>query len=283
MRLIIEKIKLALFKRTGAVQQKKNHASWEAKGYRNEPAVSFIIQSHNKSLQICHILPKLRQFKDAEIIVIDDGSSMEHTKRLTEALTGANEFMLRANDLFENVTYDKAIRLANGKYLALMQDDDDFEDVSWVTEAIELFNKYPKMVILGGKWALDVKFHPEQEKGCGTKHETGDAKFRFVDAVNRAPMWIRKDLYEQHLHHIDFHFAPFQYDDDEICLRSWLLGLQVGWYDAKFRSLTAGGMRLWNSEFTKEQMERNGKLLYQLYADKMNNIAIQVEKSNQEL
>ena len=233
MRLIIEKIKLALFKRTGAVQQKKNHASWEAKGYRNEPAVSFIIQSHNKSLQICHILPKLRQFKDAEIIVIDDGSSMEHTKRLTEALTGANEFMLRANDLFENVTYDKAIRLANGKYLALMQDDDDFEDVSWVTEAIELFNKYPKMVIL--------------------------------------------------LHHIDFRFAPFQYDDDEICLRSWLLGLQVGWYDAKFRSLTAGGMRLWNSEFTKEQMERNGKLLYQLYADKMNNIAIQVEKSNQEL
>ena len=231
MRLIIEKIKLALFKRTGAVQQKKNHASWEAKGYRNEPAVSFIIQSHNKSLQICHILPKLRQFKDAEIIVIDDGSSMEHTKRLTEALTGANEFMLRANDLFENVTtealtganefmlrandlfenvtYDKAIRLANGKYLALMQDDDDFEDVSWVTEAIELFNKYPKMVILGGKWALDVKFHPEQEKGCGTKREMGDAKFQFVDAVNRAPMWIRKDLYEQHLHHIDFRFAPF--------------------------------------------------------------------------
>ena len=283
MRLIIEKIKLALFKRTGAVQQKKNHASWEAKGYRNEPAVSFIIQSHNKSLQICHILPKLRQFKDAEIIVIDDGSSMEHTKRLTEALTGANEFMLRANDLFENVTYDKAIRLANGKYLALMQDDDDFENVSWVTEAIELFNKYPKMVILGGKWALNVKFHPEQEKGCGTKREMSDAKFRFVDAVNRAPMWIRKDLYEQHLHHIDFRFAPFQYDDDEICLRSWQLGLQVGWYDAKFQSLTAGGMRLWNSEFTKEQMERNGKLLYQLYADKMNNIAIQVEKSNQEL
>ena len=283
MRLIIEKIKLALFKRTGVVQQKKNHASWEAKGYRNEPSVSFVIQSHNKSLQICHILPKLRQYKDAEIIVIDDGSSMEHTKRLTEALTGANEFLLRANDLFENVTYDKAIRLANGKYVALMQDDDDFENVSWVSEAVALFEKHPKMVILGGKWALNVKFHPEQEKGCGTKREMSDAKFRFVDAVNRAPMWIRKDLYEQHLHHIDFRFAPFQYDDDEICLRSWQLGLQVGWYDAKFQSLTAGGMRLWNSEFTKEQMERNGKLLYQLYADKMNNIAIQVEKSNQEL
>ena len=142
MRLIIEKIKLALFKRTGAVQQKKNHASWEAKGYRNEPAVSFIIQSHNKSLQICHILPKLRQFKDAEIIVIDDGSSMEHTKRLTEALTGANEFMLRANDLFENVTYDKAIRFSNGQFIALLQDDDDFDSrLAWIHRALALFEQ----------------------------------------------------------------------------------------------------------------------------------------------
>jgi hypothetical protein len=55
----------------------------------------------------------------------------------------------------------------------------------------------------------------------------------------------------------------------------------VGWYDAKFHSLTAGGMRLWNSEFTKEQMERNGHLLYQMYADKMEEITKKVEESNQ--
>ena len=252
MRLIIEKIKLALFKRTGVVQQKKNHASWEAKGYRNEPSVSFVIQSHNKSLQICHILPKLRQYKDAEIIVIDDGSSMEHTKRLTEALTGANEFLLRANDLFENVTYDKALRLANGKYVALMQDDDDFENTSWVTEAVALFERHPKMVILGGNWAVNLIFNAEEQKRYGIRQDMGDCKFQFVHSVNRAPMWVRKDLYDQYLHHIDFRFAPFQYDDDELCLRSWLQGLQVGWYDAKFHSLTAGGMRLWNTEFTKE-------------------------------
>ena len=32
MKLLIEKIKLALQKRTGSAQQKKNHASWVAKG-----------------------------------------------------------------------------------------------------------------------------------------------------------------------------------------------------------------------------------------------------------
>ena len=283
MRLLIEKIKLALQKRTGVAQQKKSHATWVAKGYKNEPLVTFVIQSHNKSLQVCHILPKLRMMKDAEIIVIDDGSSKEHTDRLVSELTGANELMIRSNDLFENVTYDKAIRMANGKYIALMQDDDDFNDISWTEEAVRLFEKYPKMVILGGKWGLHVQFDQANQKGCGKRQDMGDSKFQFVHAVNRAPMWINKPLYEQHLHHIDFRFAPFQYDDDELCLRSWLNGLQVGWYDAQFFSLTSGGMRLWNSAFTQEQMERNGKLLFQLYADKMAGINQQVEACNKTL
>ena len=272
MRLFLEKIKLALLKRSGTSQKKKDHQSWVDKGYRNEPTVTFIIQSHNKSLQVCHVLPKLRQYADAEIIVIDDGSDKEHTERLVGALTGANEFLLRANDLFENVTYDKAIRLANGKYIALMQDDDDFDGTNWVERAVTLFEQHQKMVILGGKDGLDIAFEDDRLWAHGgPKQSEGD--FCFVTSVNRAPMWINKTLYEQYLHHIDFRFAPFQFDDYELCARTWLSGLQVGWYDAGFRSLTAGGMRLWNTAFTREQSERNGQLLYQLYTDRREEIA----------
>lgn len=279
MKLLIEKVKLALQKRTGSVQQKKNHASWVAKGYRKTPKVTFILQSHDKSLQICHVLPKLRQYEDAEIIVIDDGSQLEHTMRLASALTGANEFLLRANDLFENVTYDKAIRLANGQYIALMQDDDDFEDTEWVEKAINLFEQHPKMAILGGSGALDIAFEEDKKWAHGGESQThGD--FCFATAVNRAPMWINKALYSQHLYHIDFRFAPFQFDDYELCARAWFCGLQVGWYDAGFRSLTAGGMRLWNNAFTKEQGQRNGELLYRLYADKQDEIRRLVKESN---
>lgn len=267
MRLFIEKIKLALQKRTGSVQQKKNHDSWVAKGYRKEPQVTFILQSHDKSLQICHLLPKLRKYEDAEIIVIDDGSKLEHTQRLAAALTGANEFLLRANDLFENVTYDKAIRLANGRYIALMQDDDDFDDTTWVERAVKLFREHQQMVILGGKDGLDIAFEDDRQWAHGgSRMSEGD--FAFVTAVNRAPMWINRELFRQHLLHIDFRFAPFQFDDYELCARAWLLDLQVGWYDAGFRSLTAGGMRLWNSEFTTEQSQRNGRLLYELLSGK---------------
>ena len=104
--------------------------------------------------------------------------------------------------------------------------------------------------------------------------------FRFVPSVNRAPMWIRRDLFEEHLHQIDPAFAPFQYDDDELCLRAWLCGLEVGWYDARFRSLSAGGMRLWNKGFTGEQSQRNGRRLYQMYAHRMDEILTKVREAN---
>jgi len=276
MRLFLEKIKLALLKRSGTSQKKKDHQSWVDKGYRNEPTVTFIIQSHNKSLQVCHVLPKLRQYGDAEIIVIDDGSDKEHTERLVAALTGANEFLLRANDLFENVTYDKAIRLANGKYIALMQDDDDFDGTNWVERAVRLFEEHPQMAILGGKDGLEIAFEEDRQWAHGGPSQA-EGDFCYVTSVNRAPMWINKTLYEQHLHHIDFRFAPFQFDDYELCARTWLSGLQVGWYDAGFRSLTAGGMRLWNTAFTNEQAERNGKLLYQLLAGKKEQLRTLVE------
>lgn len=282
MKLLIEKIKLALLKRTGITQAKKNHASWVAKGYRPTPTVSFIIQSHDKSLQVCHILPKLRQYTDAEIIVIDDGSKEEHTHRLAASLTGANEFLLRANDLFENVTYDKAIRLANGKYIALLQDDDDFDGTKWIERAVSLFEQYPKMAILGGKDGLAIAFEDKQEWAHGGP-SMAEGDFTFVTSVNRAPMWLHRELFIQHLHHIDFRFAPFQFDDYELCARAWFCGLQVGWYDAKFHSLTAGGMRLWNSEFTKEQSKRNGQLLYQLYADRQAQLNQLVEGARQTL
>jgi hypothetical protein len=271
MRLFLEKIKLSLQKRAKLTKNKKSFAAWSAKGYNNQPEISFIFQSHNKSLQLMHVIPKLRKYASAEIIVIDDGSDWEHTQRLAKFLTGANEFLFRSNDLYENITYDRTIRVANGKFIALLQDDDDFDDLTWVSEAVTYFNKYPRMAILGGKGGLDIAFEHDKKYAHGGAHQE-KGNFTFVTAVNRAPMWINKNLYMQYLHHIDFNFAPFQFDDYEICARAWLSGLQVGWYDAKFKSLSVGGMRLWNRAFTDEQAARNGRRLYDMYLDKIDTI-----------
>ncbi len=267
-KLFIDKIRLALQKRSKMTQNKKSYAGWLSRGYCNDPSVSFIIESHNKSLQVMHIVEKLRKYPSAEIIVIDDGSDKEHTHRLAEGLTGGSEFLIRANDLYENVMYNKSIRFANANIIALLQDDDDFDSLDWVDEAVRLFRENPEMVILGGCEGVDVTFDHEKGIAHGAPYTHPD-HFCFVPTVNRAPMWINKSLFTEHLHDIDFNYAPFQMDDYELCLRAWQKGLKVGWYDAHFHSLSVGGMRLWNNAFTQEQYQRNGRQLYATYKDQM--------------
>lgn len=269
IQLELSKIYCALMKRTKLQNNKKSYDSWLSKKYNNRPLVSFVIQSHNKSVQVKYLAGKLRGYPGAEIVVIDDGSDLRHTRSLARFLTGANEFLIRSNDLYENVTYDKALRFANGQYVALLQDDDDFAGYGWIDEAVSLFETTPGLAILGGRDGLDFLLDHANRLGTDAPAEgLEQTAFQFVAHVNRAPMWIRRSLFEEKLKHIDFSFAPFQYDDCELCLRAWLNGLKVGRYDAHFSSLSAGGMRIWNSAFTLSQCERNGRKLYEMYKDK---------------
>lgn len=277
IRLFLENIRLALLKRSGTAKNKKSYEAWKSKGYDNGPEVTVIIQSHNKSAQVAHIVRKLRKRRGTEIIVVDDGSAPRHTHALARLLTGANEFLLRANDLYENITYDRTIRMANGRHVALLQDDDDFDGTGWIDRALDLFRAHPGMAILGGRGGMDIRFVENSPQS--TCRPTGKA-FEFVPAVNRAPMWVERELFCQRVKHIHYGFAPFQFDDYELCLRAWLQGLQVGWYDAGFRSLSAGGMRLYNNHFTRQQYQRNGKLLYDLFHTHIEEINHKVEQAN---
>lgn len=280
LQLKLSQLYWGLMKRSKLQNNKKSYDSWMRKGYRNRPQVSFVIQSHNKSAQVKYLVERLRGYPDCEIVVIDDGSNLKHTRQLTRFMDRANEFVIRSNDLYENVMYDKAIRFTNGKYVALLQDDDDFKDYSWIEEALFFLQHTPGLVILGGQDGLNFLLDHEQQVGFD-KPEKGldEVKFEFVAHVNRAPMWINRSLFEEKLKHIDFSFAPFQYDDCELCLRAWLSGLKVGYYKAGFTSLSAGGMRIWNSSFTLSQCERNGRKLYEMYKDKKEEIDLRVAEA----
>lgn len=279
----IEKVRCALAKRFLKKKQ-KTYEDWLAKGYRNLPKVSFIIESHNKSLGVRRIVRKLREYPEAEIIVIDDGSSFAHTRALVKFLDGGNEFLVRANDLYENVMYDKTIRFANGRYVVLMQDDDEITSLDWVDKGIRYFERYPDMAILGGLDGLNFVIDEENRWGYVDQYpDKAKGEFRFVHSVNRAPMLLDRDLFLKHLGHIDFSFAPFQCDDCELCLRAWLSGLKVGWYDAGFESMLAGGMRIWNKGLIGVQEIKNRGKLYEMYKDRVNEISALVEKANSKL
>lgn len=54
----------------------------------------------------------------------------------------------------------------------------------------------------------------------------------------------------------------------------------MGWYNCPFKSLSAGGMRIWNGSFANEQSLKNAKKIYQMYALKKNQIYDLVSDAN---
>lgn len=283
IRLLLDKVYWAFFKKTRRKKQ-KSYEDWAAKGFNNRPEVSFIVQSHNKSNSVIHIVDSLRAYPEGEIIVMDDGSTYDHTRKLVKHLNRGNEFLIRANDLYENVMYDKAIRFANGKYIVLLQDDDAIPGLDWLNKALSYFRQYPDMVILGGFNGQGFFLDEEKKWGYVAEYEDRniyDTDFAFVHSVNRAPMLINKALFTEHIRHIDFSFAPFQCDDTEMCLRAWMKGLKVGWYNAGFKSMMAGGMRIWNNEFTGFQERKNRGKLYDMYGADAAYISGLIDKANQ--
>ena len=282
--------------------KQKTYAGWVSKNYNHLPATSFIIQSHNSSTNVLFLVEKLRTIPNAEILVVDDGSTLEHTVRLTKFLTNANEFILRCNDLYEVLTYSRALFFARGKYVVLLQDDDDFETMDWVNEGVNYLDHDKQLVILGGRDGarlLPVCYDQTNKRGPFTREGTfahransfnielykstgSEPGLTYVQYVDRAPMWIRRDAFIEVLHDFDTQFAPFQWDDAEVCLRAWTHGLRVGHYAAKFKNggLGTGGMQLWNNELHQRQDEVNVKRIYDLYEDQLSHIDSLVDQCN---
>ncbi|MDB4926956.1 glycosyltransferase family A protein [Mucilaginibacter sp.] len=300
MKTILKKIYQNFFPPRKVIQ--KTYESWANKNYNPEPIISFVIQTHNKSRTVLKFIQKLRQVKNSEIIVIDDGSKKKESILLLDKLNGANEFILKANDLYEVITYDRAIYLSRGKYVALLQDDDDFTDLNWVNDAVKHFEKFTDLVFLGGRLGMNmlpfettadnVRGEYEVANGYGQRKNSfkykfvgGDIEpgdFKFAQVVIRAPMWVNRQLFIDNIKHIDQTFAPFQWDDAEVCLRAYSLGLKVGWYRTNFRigGSALGGMRIWNTDLIHRQDEVNANKIYALYSNKFQKFQTIIDKAN---
>jgi len=285
------------------INQEKTLQNWLDRGYVADPVISFIIQTHNRSDAVVKLVDKLALMNNTETIVIDDGSEPHHHEKLVSKLNRGNQFLLRSNDLYEVITYDRAIYLARGHLVVLLQDDDDFDGYDWISRAVTLFSEIADLVILGGRLAITPKPYPKTQDGAIGNytlegrhghidnlmaHELGTnpvfpEEFQFTPVVVRAPMWIRRSQFLEHLSHIDPSYAPFLVDDYELCLRAWETGLKVGYYPANFKiqGMGTGGMRIWNNKLTHEQAITNYRRLYAKYADKLDSIRVCVHQENE--
>ncbi|MDJ1175408.1 glycosyltransferase family A protein [Roseofilum capinflatum] len=259
--------------------------------------MSIIVQFFNNRQNIDSIIKSLRLTTAEEIIVIDDGSIDGSYQDWLKHLDRPNDFLLRCNDLFEVRTYDRAISMARGEFVCLLQDDDMLPDNNkWIEDALTLFEIYPDLIMLGGRDGIDTMMaepndsYEEQEyrqigniiecpglhklriysKPCYREPVSG-IPFMFTMSVNRAPTFLRRTEFLK-IGGINQKYAPFQFDDDEAGIRAWLSGYKVGFYACPFiRGFEVGGMSLYNRNKIKEQSVINIKQLYRDYCEHIAN------------
>lgn len=259
---------------------KKTLEWWGSRGYLYHPTISFVMDAHNMGREVIESIRELRKFDDAEIIIMDDGSSHDYTKLLLDELAGVNEFLLHSNDLFGVLIMNRTFYYAKGKYIAKIQDDDVYKGTAWVARALALFEKYPDLAILGGR---DTVVYPDgwdEEKDKPIVRRRCQ-KFEFVQAIDEAPMWIRRSDFIE-LGGLDEDFAPFFMSEIELCFKAWLSGKSVGWYPS---GLIPCGINTDERRLTKRPLSRaawakNRKLLCEKFGDRFGEVAEMAERRN---
>ncbi len=257
--------------------------------YNLNPKVTVIVQSFNSESSTYRIIKNLIQIKEIEeIILIVDGSIDKTIEKCIPLLEKKNHFILYCNDIFEIRAYNRAMRMAFGEYIVLLQDDDMPPiDGDWVREAVRIFDAHPEIGILGGrnglwlnpidpaeytdgKFTFNAKTKLAETKGLLSYYvfNAFDLKvdYKLVMAVNRAPMWIRRDLLLK-IGYLDESYAPLMCDDIEISLRAWQNNYKVAIYRNKiFERSEIGGSGIY-SNYVSTQSQKNHKKVYETYND----------------
>lgn len=91
------------------------------------PLVSVIIPIYNRNEYICEAIDSVlaQTYKNYEIIVVDDGSTID-VKRVLEPYMGKIKYIYQENKGLA-AARNTGIKNSNGKYLAFLDDDDLFE------------------------------------------------------------------------------------------------------------------------------------------------------------
>jgi len=192
--------------------------------YVERPDLSLVVRSTSPRVNVRALVDHLRQAGAQELIVFEDGSTGAPNREWHRRLTRPNEFFVRFNDHAGTPAVERAVRLSRARVVVLLEDGDLAEPLGeWVREVPPLFERYPKLAILG---TADVNEVLADLTGAGVP-----VPFVFKRTVSSGPAACRRDV----LMTLSAVRADVGRDDnpdasgrEELCLRAWEAGWQVG-------------------------------------------------------
>lgn len=237
-----------------------------------------------------------------ELIVCEDGSLDGSHEAWLRLLVKPNDFLLHSNDLHEIRTYNRAIKVAHGTVVCLMQDDDrPPRDGAWLDLALDLFDRNPRLAVLGGWCGFDQYFDieynapwlPAGENVIPFLDPSTRRPLIFVENVNIGPYFVRKQVFEE-LGGFDLRFSgvgePGITFESEFCYRAWSAGHQVALTNipvkqqaSKVGYILPGGTTMWANEARVRNERANKELIKSLYDADLPAIQRAVRRANQGL
>ncbi|MCU1264599.1 MAG: hypothetical protein JWM21_917 [Acidobacteria bacterium] len=267
------------------VKADKARRRTSAMKYHDRPRVSFVVHSFNRVSNIDQLLAGLRRVGDHELIVCEDGSLDGSHEKWMSNLKRPNDFLIHSNDLHEIRILDRAIRFARAEIVCLVQDDDLIpRESSWLDVALKRFKTYPNLAIIGGFMGFR-SFHPDPNKA---KRIWGPAPFQFIQHVNIGPYFLRRHQYEA-LGGWDYSFSragePGICFDNELCLRAWIGGYQVGYSFVPLKGPPGhysldGGTVLFSGSVRRRNQLRNQQKISEIYGKQARRIDRLVSEAN---
>lgn len=254
----------------------------------DSPRVAFIVHSFNRRANIEKLATGLINLRNCEIIVCDDGSIDGSRDAWRSYLDERNTFLVLSNDLHEIRILDRAIRFSRAEFVCIVQDDDTIPaDTRWLARVLEAFEHYPHLAIVGGFMGF-LGF--DRDPG-NVRRRWGSMPFQFVDHVNIGPYFIRRSAYEA-LGGWNYAFSkvgePGICFDNELCLRAWVNGYQVGYLFVPFKGQPGryardGGTVLFSPGMRRRNQLRNEGRIFDRYRSDADRISQLVESANQTL
>ena len=269
------------------VKDYKQQRGRSVRQYRDRPRLAFIVHSFNRISNIEQLIDGLRLMGDHELIVCEDGSLDGSHEKWMSYLDRPNDFLIHSNDLHEIRALDRAIRFSRSDIVCLVQDDDTIpRDTAWLDDALQAFARYPRLAIVGGFMGFE-SFDPDPAKA----RRIWGGGFRFVHHVNIGPYFIRRTDYEA-LGGWEYSFSaagePGICIDNELCLRAWMNGYQVGYRFVPFKGPAGhypadGGTVLFSNDIRVRNSVRNSDTIFARYGEHAGRIDDLVERANAEL
>lgn len=115
------------------------------------PKVSVIIPTWNDSKNIDNAIKSVlnQSLTDIEVIVIDDGSTDGTKKILNNYINNREIIYLYQENSGPSISRQRGVSLSKGKYIAFIDDDDEWIDKNKLQKQVEFLDKNPKYVLIG--------------------------------------------------------------------------------------------------------------------------------------